>query len=67
VVVELHGHKLRGGYALTRTGIDQRGRERWLLVKKRDADADAEHDILSLRPESVVSGRTVEEVGPASG
>jgi DNA ligase D-like protein (predicted 3'-phosphoesterase) len=62
VVVELHGHKLRGGYALTRTGTDQRGRERWLLVKKRDAAADADHDILSSRPESVLSGRTVEQV-----
>src|SRR3981081_3706050 len=51
VVVELHGRKLRGGYALTRTGVDQRGRERWLLVKKRDAAAEPGHDILSTRPE----------------
>lgn len=35
LVVELHGHKLRGGYALARTGVDRRGRELWLLVKKR--------------------------------
>lgn len=62
VVVELRGHKLRGGYALTRTGTDQRGRERWLLVKKRDAPADLDRDILSTRPESVLSGRTVEQI-----
>jgi DNA ligase D-like protein (predicted 3'-phosphoesterase) len=62
VVVELHGQKLRGGYALTRTGTDRRGLERWLLVKKRDAEADAAQDILSARPESVLSGRTVEQV-----
>jgi DNA ligase D-like protein (predicted 3'-phosphoesterase) len=61
VVVELQGHKLRGGYALTRTGTDGRGRERWLLVKKRDEYADDARDILSERPESVLTGRTVEQ------
>jgi DNA ligase D-like protein (predicted 3'-phosphoesterase) len=62
VVVDLHGRKLRGGYALTRTDVDERGRERWLLVKKRDAEADARRDPLSSEPESVLSGRTVEQV-----
>src|SRR5512132_2059069 len=33
-VVELEGHKLRGAYALTRTG-SAGGREQWLLVKTR--------------------------------
>jgi DNA ligase D-like protein (predicted 3'-phosphoesterase) len=62
VVVELHGHKLRGGYALTRTDIDRRGRERWLLVKKRDDAVDPDRDIVSTEPESVLSGRTAEQV-----
>jgi DNA ligase D-like protein (predicted 3'-phosphoesterase) len=62
VVVELHGRKLRGGYALTRTDVDERGRERWLLVKVRDAAADAGRDPASHEPESVLSGRTVEQV-----
>jgi hypothetical protein len=62
VVVELHGQKLRGPYALTCTGTDRRGRERWLLVKKRDEYAAAAPDILSAQPESVLSGRTVEQV-----
>jgi DNA ligase D-like protein (predicted 3'-phosphoesterase) len=62
VVVELHGRKLRGQYALTRTDVDERGRERWLLIKKRDAEADAGRDPLSSEPESVLSGRTVEQV-----
>ena len=66
VVVDLHGRKLHGAYALTRTGIDQRGRERWLLVKKRDAHAGAGHDILATHPESVLSGRTVEQVAAES-
>jgi len=62
VVVELHGRKLQGAYALTRTGQDGRGRERWLLVKKRDEDADPGRDPVSMQPESVLSGRTVEQV-----
>jgi DNA ligase D-like protein (predicted 3'-phosphoesterase) len=59
-VVELHGEKLRGGYALTRT--DREPRERWLLVKTRDDAADARRDPVSSQPESVLSGRTLEQV-----
>src|SRR3981081_3395373 len=33
LVVELCGEKLRGGFALTRTDVDARGRERWRLGK----------------------------------
>jgi DNA ligase D-like protein (predicted 3'-phosphoesterase) len=62
VVVELHGEKLRGGFALTRRGNDRRGRERWLLVKKRDEEAAPGFDVLASRPESVLSGRTVDQV-----
>jgi DNA ligase D-like protein (predicted 3'-phosphoesterase) len=60
-VVELEGHKLRGRYALTRTGMDG-ARERWLLVKVRDEAADARRDPVSTQPESVLSGRTIEDV-----
>ena len=60
-VVELEGRKLRGRYALTRTG-EQRGREQWLLVKVRDEAADARRNPVSTQPESVLSGRTVEDV-----
>lgn len=62
VVVELHGDKLRGGYALTRLDTVGRGRERWLLVKKRDQHAVPLSDLLSARPESVLSGRTAEQL-----
>ena len=56
----LEGHKLKGGYALTRfkTGKD----EAWLLVKADDEAADASRDVLKSRPESVLSGRTLEEI-----
>lgn len=56
----LDGEKLRGGYALTRirTGKD----ETWLLVKRRDDAADARRKPVRSQPESVVSGRTVDEL-----
>lgn len=59
-VVWLEGEKLQGGYALTR--IAGGDRERWLLVKRRDEAADARREPLSTQPESVVSGRTIEEL-----
>jgi DNA ligase D-like protein (predicted 3'-phosphoesterase) len=54
---ELHGEKLRGGFALTKTGAKQ-----WLLVKKRDDEARRGSDIVAERPESVKSGRTWQQV-----
>jgi len=50
----LEGEKLAGGWSLRRTD----GR-RWLLVKRRDEHANA-GDPVSERPESVVSGATIE-------
>jgi len=60
-VIELHGEKLYGGYALTRVGAT-RERERWILVKTRGDAADARRNPVSTQPESVLSGRTIEEV-----
>jgi hypothetical protein len=56
----LHGHKLSGGFALTRTGSG--ADDRWLLVKKDDDFADARRNPTSTEPESVLSGRTLEEI-----
>jgi hypothetical protein len=56
----LEGEKLRGGWSLRRIG----GR-RWLLVKRRDEEADARRNPVSTQRESVVSGRTIEEVREA--
>ncbi|HEV3228306.1 MAG TPA: DNA polymerase ligase N-terminal domain-containing protein [Solirubrobacteraceae bacterium] len=58
--VWLEGQKLRGGFALTRTGGG--AKPRWLLVKRRDDQADARRNPVSSQPESVLSGRTVEQV-----
>lgn len=59
----LEGHKLTGGYALTRL----QGREDWLLVKLRDDKADARRNPVSTQPESVRTGRTVEQVAAEEG
>jgi DNA ligase D-like protein (predicted 3'-phosphoesterase) len=58
----LEGAKLRGGYALTRTPVGGSEREKWLLVKLRDDQADARRKPVSTQPESVISGRTIDEM-----
>jgi hypothetical protein len=60
VAVWLEGRTLRGGYALTRIGNGRR--ERWLLVKMDDPEADARRKPIKRQSESVASGRTVEEI-----
>lgn len=66
VTVWLEGEKLRGGYSLTRTGRDG-DKERWILVKKSDAEADARRNPVSSQPASVRTGRTIEDVAEADG
>ena len=56
----LEGHKIRGGYALTRTRAGPK--PQWLLIKRRDSEADARRRPVSTQPESVLSGRTVEQM-----
>lgn len=59
-VVRLDGSKLKGGYALQRTGSGDE--TRWLLIKVDDDAADARRNPVSTEPESVVSGKTVREI-----
>ncbi|TMK35830.1 MAG: DNA ligase [Actinobacteria bacterium] len=65
VSVWLDGCKLSGGYALTRIGKGER--PRWLLVKEADERADARRKPVRTRPESVISGRTIEQVADEQG
>jgi bifunctional non-homologous end joining protein LigD len=61
----LAGEKLRGGWMLARLkmkkGEDKPG---WILFKEHDPAMDTETDILVTRPESVKSGRLIEELIP---
>lgn len=52
----LEGMKLVGGWSLTRTGAN------WILVKRRDERADARRRPTSTQRESVLTGRTVDDV-----
>jgi len=60
VDIWLEGHKLKGGYALIRTG--KGNRKFWLFLKKKDKLADAGKDILIDRPESVLSQHTIDDI-----
>jgi len=60
ISVWLEGEKLRGGYALTLVAREKQ--ERWILVKINDEKADARRNPVSTQPESVISGRTIEEM-----
>jgi DNA ligase D-like protein (predicted 3'-phosphoesterase) len=53
----LNGEKLHGGYALTRIRSDT-----WLLVKRADGGADARRRPVRSQPESVLSGRTLDDL-----
>jgi DNA ligase D-like protein (predicted 3'-phosphoesterase) len=53
----LEGEKLRGGWSLRHTG-----ERRWLLVKRRDDEADARRNPVSTQRKSVLSGRTIEDL-----
>jgi DNA ligase D-like protein (predicted 3'-phosphoesterase) len=59
IEVWLDGKKLRGGYALVR--IDEQ-KDHWLLIKMDDEEADARRRPTSTQPESVLSGRSIEEM-----
>jgi bifunctional non-homologous end joining protein LigD len=62
----LEGRKLKGGWALLRMkGRGWRnGKPKWLLIKRRDEFAyrSGREDVLVGRPESVATGRTLEEI-----
>lgn len=65
VRIWLDGSKLTGGYTLQRIqgGSARTGDgAQWLLIKRRDGEADARRNPQSTQPESVKTGRTIEQV-----
>src|SRR3984893_14508479 len=63
---QLQGEKLRGGWTLVRMHGARAGDdgENWLLIKERDEEArpGSGDAIVVERPESVLSGKTIEQV-----
>jgi bifunctional non-homologous end joining protein LigD len=60
----LHGEKLQGGWNLVRMKARKPGADDWLLIKEGDKHARplSEFDVLTARPESVLTERTIEEI-----
>ncbi|MGA8262287.1 MAG: non-homologous end-joining DNA ligase, partial [Arenicellales bacterium] len=58
LLFDLHGYKLRGRWTLVKT---RRGPKDWLLIKERDGLA-RQGEAAALPEDSVLSGRTVEQV-----
>lgn len=65
VLVELDGQKISGGYALHRTGSEDDAN--WLLIKMDDNEADGRRNPVSTEPESVHSGRDLEQIADEEG
>jgi hypothetical protein len=59
-VFVLHGEKLRGGFALQRTRPGEK--PQWLLIKRRDEQAEAGSDVVAEQPRSVLSGKELDEL-----
>ncbi len=62
----MYGKKMFGEWALVKIGGRQKsdkGNE-WLLLKHRDQYANEKVDVTAVAPQSVISGRIVEEVDP---
>lgn len=62
----MYGKKMFGEWALVRIGGRQKsdkGNE-WLLLKHRDEFANEKVDVTAVAPQSIISGRIVEEVDP---
>jgi bifunctional non-homologous end joining protein LigD len=58
--VVLHGKKLKGEWVLVRGSRDPR---QWIFFKVRDEFASPSLDITESRPESIVSGKLVDDIG----
>jgi bifunctional non-homologous end joining protein LigD len=66
---ELRGEKLRGHWTLVRMhGHDDEKQEPWLLIKEHDDEARplADYDVLEAEPDSVLSGRDVDDAPPVA-
>jgi bifunctional non-homologous end joining protein LigD len=62
----LDGEKLSGGWNLVRTrGRDDDKGRAWLLIKERDADANSSASIVDEAPDSVATGRSLDEIAHA--
>jgi DNA ligase D-like protein (predicted 3'-phosphoesterase) len=62
----IEGVKLKGAYVLLRTGKKQAYEKLWLLIKMKDKYADPGINPIETEPESVISGKKIEDIGKNS-
>lgn len=58
ITIFLHGKKLKGEFALIKTGYEK---NKWLLIKKDDSEADRDLDLINEKPKSVISNKDISE------
>jgi bifunctional non-homologous end joining protein LigD len=63
----LRGKRLHGSWALIRTRRGTGKQQQWLLVKRRDDDAEPGSDVVAEYTTSVATGRTMEEIAAGGG
>lgn len=56
----LHGEKIKGGYAMA--CINQNDDKQWVIFKLDDNKADARKNPVSTKPNSVLTGRSLDEI-----
>lgn len=62
--IVIHGEKLTGSWALVQ--MKGRGEKNWLLIKHRDEAARPGASIVTEAPDSVATGRTMEQIAAGS-
>ncbi len=60
VKIFLDGKKIKGGYALVKTGNGKKAR--WMLVKMKDEYADARRNPVCTQKKSILTGRTMRKI-----
>jgi bifunctional non-homologous end joining protein LigD len=58
----IEGKKLKGAYVLLRTGKKQDKGQWWLFIKMKDKYVDTRRDPIKTEPESVISGKKIEDI-----
>jgi DNA ligase D-like protein (predicted 3'-phosphoesterase) len=59
IEIWLEGKKLRGGYAMIRTGFEKGG---WLFLKMKDEFSGKPEDPVKTEPDSALTGRSLEDI-----
>jgi bifunctional non-homologous end joining protein LigD len=65
IEIRVEGRKLKGTWALVQ--MKGRGEKNWLLIKMKDECADRQLDVTEAQPNSVLTGRSLDDVASEEG